>query len=267
MSSCSNKEYTSGARLWNSLAMLESENSSMCSVVFSPFRTWSPLCSKLSIYWKRLSKTGGDRDSCVPAAAWHSSWWPWHSTLWTIATWHFISWTLISNSFTFTVTCWFFNCSAASISCTSSAYVGCCDSDCSTPTTNVLHSLPNRFFCAFGNALWMAREVHCEMITVDGNWTLNASWMSENLTFWLQAPQLVFHGTLNEPWEWNNRLFLYHFSYYCSVWNIPFNADWTDWFHVTLLNFVLHSCTCGLIFRPWIHLTCCRLFSVKTMWQ
>ena len=64
-----------------------------------------------------------------------------------------------SNFFTFTVSCWFFNCSAASISGTSSASVVCCDSDCCTTTMNGLWSLPNHF-CAFGNPLWMAWDVY-----------------------------------------------------------------------------------------------------------
>lgn len=34
-----------------------------------------------------------------------------------------------------------------------------------------------------GNALWMARDVHCEVMIVDGNFTLSASWMSANFPF------------------------------------------------------------------------------------
>ena len=34
----------------------------------------------------------------------------------------------------------------------------------------------------------MARDVHCEVITVDGNWTFNASWMSDNLTYLASGP-------------------------------------------------------------------------------
>ena len=106
--SCSNKAYTSGARLLNSLVMVEKENSPYTLVYLVH---WEPGHSNLSIWWLRA---GGGRNCRVPTAARYSNSWTCHSSSWICAAWHSSWGTLASNCCTFIQSSWFFCCSAAS---------------------------------------------------------------------------------------------------------------------------------------------------------
>ena len=98
------------------------------------------------------------------------------------------SWIFASSWWTLSVTCWLWACK------TSTGLLGCiCTSDC-IPTMYVFFSCPERCFCVFGNASWIALWGIRLEINSDGNCAIDLSWTSENLTLLASGPSLVFRN-------------------------------------------------------------------------